>query len=124
MSNSLVHNIDMLSPADVQIEKELYSDDEAELIKDYYKRKDIDLEDILKDIVDVYVYNTSELTPFLLANGTKRAAILRAVPHSGLSAAMFSVPLPALPLTAAAVSSRTNPFSPHSSKPRASRQPL
>lgn len=83
--NSLVHNIDMLSPADVQIEKELYSDDEAEaagvaeevdeaavvadtnneqaeLIKDYYKRKDIDLEDILKDIVDVYVYNTSELT--------------------------------------------------------------
>ena len=52
----------MLSPADVQIEKELYSDDEAELIKDYYKRKDIDLEDILKDIVDVYVYNTSELT--------------------------------------------------------------
>lgn len=109
--NSLVHNIDILSPADVQIEKELYSDDEAaasgvtevsdtvgtsdntgavsaaanaagdmidmdtttimdnqkeymqgELIKDYYKRKDIDLEDILKDIVDVYVYNTSELT--------------------------------------------------------------
>lgn len=46
--NSLVHNIDMLSPADVQIEKELYSDDEAELIKDYYKRKDIDLEDIMK----------------------------------------------------------------------------
>ncbi len=121
--NSLVHNIDMLSPADVQIEKELYSDNEAEAagvaegvdmteaagitevsdtvgtsdnagdvsavanaagnttgmdtaaimdnqkeyvqgesIKDYYKRKDIDLEDILKDIVDVYVYNTSELT--------------------------------------------------------------
>lgn len=83
--NSLVHNIDMLSPADVQIEKELYSDveaeaagvaeevdeaavvadtnnEQAELIKDYYKRKDIDLEDILKDIVDVYVYNTSELT--------------------------------------------------------------
>ena len=29
--NSLVHNIDMLSPADVQIEKELYSDDEAEV---------------------------------------------------------------------------------------------
>lgn len=56
MRNSLVHNIDMLSPADVQIEKELYSDDEAELIKDYYKRKDIDLEDILKEYSEMCMY--------------------------------------------------------------------